>query len=69
MDHVDDVVWLPKTDSRAPPISRSPNDDMVITAEQWKDAGNDALKVGKLHEAFEWQEESLSRAESDMTCQ
>ena len=54
VDHVSDVIWLPKADSRRP-LAWQPQDSSAIkTAKQWKDDGNDAMRAGKLHGALEW---------------
>lgn len=54
VDHVSDVVWLPREDSRVPPTWRTQDDAIVKTAKQWKDSGNKAFEMGKLHKAVEW---------------
>lgn len=53
VDHVNDVVWLPKADSRMPSAWQSQKIDTVKTAKQWKADGNESLKMGKPHEAVE----------------
>lgn len=59
MEHVSDVVWLPREDSRVPPTWRTQDDAIVKTAKQWKDSGNKALETGKLHEAVECYNDAL----------
>ena len=54
VDHVSDVIWLPKVDSRRPLAWQPQENGTIKTAKQWKDDGNDAMRAGKLHRAVEW---------------
>ena len=54
VDHISDVIWLPKRDSRRPLAWQPQENGTIKTAKQWKDDGNDAMRAGKLHEAVEW---------------
>lgn len=54
VDHVSDVMWLPKADGRMPLKWRPQSDNIAMTAAQMKNNGNDALKMGKLFEAIGW---------------
>ena len=54
VDHISDVTWLSKADSRIP-LAWQPQENFAFkTAKQWKDDGNDAMRAGKLHGAVEW---------------
>lgn len=54
VDHISDVIWLPKRHSRRPLAWQPQENGAIKTTKQWKDDGNDAMRAGKLHEAVEW---------------
>lgn len=54
VDHISDILWLSKADERMPAKWRSRSRNMDLTATEMKENGNDALKMGKTHEAIEW---------------
>ena len=54
VDHVNDILWLPKADERMPLKWRLRSQNINMTATEMKNNGNDALKLGKAHEAIEW---------------
>ena len=54
VDHVSDVLWLPKADERMPLKWRPRSASIEMTATEMKNNGNDASKMGKLLEAIEW---------------
>lgn len=54
VDHISDVMWLPEVDARMPLKWQPQPDDIAKTAIQLKENDNDALKLGKLHEAIKW---------------
>jgi hypothetical protein len=47
VDHVSDLIWLPKDDDRVPLQWRPPLISLKKTADEWKKEGNDAFKAGK----------------------
>ena len=54
VDHVSDVLWLPKADERMPLKWRPRSENIDMSATEMKNNGNAALKMGKLLEAIEW---------------
>ena len=54
VDHVSDVLWLPKADERMSLEWRPRLENIDMTATEMKNNSNDALKMGKLIKTIEW---------------
>ena len=51
VDHVSDLVWLPKNDDKIPTVWQSSASDLDVSATQLKEEGNCALKAGNPYQA------------------
>lgn len=54
VDHVTDIIWLARDDSRIPPSWAPRISEVVKTAKELKEEGNAALKARSLKKAVRW---------------
>jgi hypothetical protein len=54
VDHLSDVIYLPKHDERIPNRWQPRLVEIITSASEWKEAGNAYFYKAKFHEALDW---------------